>query len=147
MKIGRYDEFQLANRHRIAFQTMGIMLALIFVNGLYKDSYGIWASPILEAAVLINIPILYFAIMTVAKNAYLSKEDNPIFILVGLGIALVFGLFTIMPFIFDGAFTIVEDGKLGGQIIGLWITLFTGGILTTLLIRKMLDRRKVSEED
>ena len=86
MKNARYDEFQIANRHRIAFQSFILVLILIGVNGYVKAGYGVWATPLLESFILVSIPGMYFAMMSIAKNAYFSKNDNPMFSIVLLGL-------------------------------------------------------------
>ena len=49
----KYDEFQLAKRHKIAYQTLIMLLVLVWINGYVKGSYGVWAEPYLESLVLI----------------------------------------------------------------------------------------------
>ena len=54
----RYDmmNFNSRTRHKIAFQSFILVLVLIGLNGYVKAGYGVWASPLLEAFILVWIP-------------------------------------------------------------------------------------------
>lgn len=147
MKSTRYDEYQLKNRHRIAFQTMVLLLALVMLNGLLKERYGIWAPPNLESIVLIYIPGMYFSIMSIAKNAYFSKKDYPSLVISLFGLAVVLGLFAVVPAILNGTFVFVENGLLTNQVGSLFIPTMFGGILIAITIRKLIDKRKDTIND
>lgn len=147
MENSRYDEYQLKNRHRIAFQTMVLMMALIWINGFFKNSYGVWAPPLLEALVLLYIPGMYFAMGSIIKNAYMSKKDSPVFIHISFGLIFLFGLFSLVPFIIDGSFTFVENGQLSDRIGIVLLTTLFGGLLIALLIRKWIDKHRNGLED
>lgn len=147
MENRRYDEYQLKNRNRIAFQTMIILLILVMLNGFIKDSYGIWAPPIIESLVLIFIPGMYFAIMSIAKNAYFSKRDYPVLIMLLFGLAAVLGLFANVPAILNRTFIFVENGQLSNQISSLFIPILFGTMLIAIIIRKWIDKRKDIIED
>ena len=73
----KYDGFQLAKRHKIAYQTLIMLLALVWINGYVKSSYGVWAEPYLESLVLIYIPGFYFAGRSIWLNAYIRANDRP----------------------------------------------------------------------
>lgn len=145
MKKPQYDEFQLANRHRIAFQSFGIAIAAIMISGYVKQFYGVWAEPLLEMLVMIYIPVMYFTTMAIVKNAYLRQKDHPVPIIIGFGMAAIMGLFSFVPAMIDGRFMFVENGQLSNQIGSVFITLFAGGISIALLIRKIRNRRMLEE--
>ena len=44
MQKDRFDEFQVAKRHRIGYQTLFLTIALIVANGIIKMNF-IWADP------------------------------------------------------------------------------------------------------
>lgn len=145
MKIGKYDEFQLANRHRIAFHTMILVMVLVWSNGFFKESYGTWASPQIEALVLLYLPGMYFAVMSIAKNAYLRKKDSSVLIISLFSLIVVLGLFTIIPSILEERFTLVENGQLNDRIGSLLVTGLFSAMLITLLIRKRIDKHQMRD--
>jgi hypothetical protein len=141
MKNARYDEFQIATRHKIAFQSFILVMILIGLNGYIKVGYGTWASPFLEAFIMVWIPGMYFAVMSIAKNAYFSKNDYPVFVVVVLGLAAAMGVFSTVPFIFSEEYPLIENGQLSDRIMGLLIAIISVGMGVTLIIRRILDRR------
>jgi len=59
MKNVQYDEYQMLNRQKIAYQSFFIAIPLIIINSLINTIH-IWAVPIYEGFVLAGIPLLYF---------------------------------------------------------------------------------------
>lgn len=147
MKNLRYDEYQLKNRHQLAFQTLILIFVLVMTNGLLKESYGVWAPPLLEALILIFIPGMYFAIMSIAKNAYFRKKDYPILVIILFGLAAVLGLFSFVPAILNGTFIFVENGQLTNQVGSLFIPILFGGMVIAIIVRKMINKREDAMED
>lgn len=145
MRKARYDEFQLANRHGIAFQSLIIAMAVIMISGYIKYFYGIWAPPLLEMLVLVFIPGMHFMIMSIVKNAYLSRKDYPGLVIVCFLLAAVMGIFSFVPAMIDGRFVFVENGQLSDQVGSLFITAFAGGASIALLIRRMKNRKILEE--
>jgi hypothetical protein len=141
MKNKRYDEFQIANRHKIAFQTLILTMILIGLNGYIKEGYGTWASPLLEAFIMVWIPGLYFAVMAISKNAYFSKKDYPVPVVVLLGLAATMGVFSTVPFIFSVGYPLIENGRLNDRIMGLLIAIISVGMGVALIVRKVVNRR------
>jgi hypothetical protein len=141
MKIKRYDEFQIANRHKIAFQTLILTMILIGLNGYIKEGYGTWASPFLEAFIMVWIPGLYFSVVSISKNAYFSKKDYPVPVVVLLGLAATMGVFSTVPFIFSAENYLIENGQLSDRIMGLLIVIISVGMGVALIVRRVLNRR------
>lgn len=146
MKTARYDEFQLANRHRIAFQTLIITFLMIMINGYVKFFYGVWAEPMLEMLVMIIIPVMYFTIMSTAKNAYLGQKDQPTTFIVAMGIAATFSGISVISYITSGMFALVEGGQLTNQVGNLLLFLFTGGTAVAQITRRMINKRMLEKE-
>ena len=146
MKNARYDEFQIANRHRIAFQSFILVLILIGINSYVKESYGVWASPLLEAFILVSIPGMYFAMMSIAKNAYFSKNDYQMLSIFLLGLAATMSVFSTVPFIFSDVHPLIENGQLSDWVMGLLIATISGGMGVALLGRRVINKR-VEEVD
>lgn len=147
MKKAKFDEFQLANRHRIAFQTLFIAIALIGVNGFIKENYLVWAPPYLESLVLIYIPMMYFFMMSIAKNAYLSRRDHPVLLITLFGFVAFMSLLPIALSAIDGEFHLIEHGQLSDRIGGLLLGISFGGGFVASLIRRVLDRRAMKNDD
>ncbi|WP_172370603.1 hypothetical protein [Sporosarcina jiandibaonis] len=141
MKKARYDEFQISNRHRIGFQSFILAMILIGLNGYIKAGYGIWASPLLEAFIMVWIPGLYFAVMSISKNAYFSKNDYPIALVFLLGLAATMGVFSTVPFIFSEEYPLIENGQLSDRIMGLLIAIISVGMGVAMIVRRVLNRR------
>lgn len=141
MKNARYDEFQIANRHKIAFQSFILVLVLIGINGHVKAGYGIWASPYLEAFILVWIPGMYFAVMSIAKNAYFSRNDYPVFYVLLFGLAAIMGTISTVLFIFSEEYPLIENGQLSDRIMGLLVTIISGGLGVALIVRRIVNRR------
>lgn len=141
MKKGKYDEYQLAKRHKIAYQTLIGVFGLTLVNGYVKSNYGVWAEPHIESLMLVLLPGFYFASASILQNAYFRMKDYPISILLLSGFAMGFGLLIIGIFAFSGSFQLIENGKLSGDIELFLFTLLFLVVFLTLMIRKKLDSR------
>ena len=144
----KYDEFQLAKRHKIAYQTLIMLLVLVWINGYVKSSYGVWAEPYLESLVLIYIPGFYFAGRSIWLNAYIRANDRPsmpILMIILTGFIGVLGLLSLGFSVFAGTFHIVENGQLGGQI-GLLLMSLLFTMMSVLLVVRRFVNRKVIEE-
>lgn len=113
----QYDEFQLAKRHKIAYQTLILLFAMVWINGYVKSGNGVWAVPYLESLVLIYVPGFYFASSSIWQNAYIRANDRPsmpILMMVLTGFIAAFGLLSLGFSIFSGTFRVVDNGQLGG---------------------------------
>lgn len=146
MKNARYDEFQLASRHRIAFQTLVITFLMIMINGYVKSFYGVWAEPLLEMLVMIFIPVTYFTFMSIAKNAYLSQKDQPIIFIVAMGFAAILVFATVISNITSGMFKLIEDGQLTHQVGSLLMLIFTSGTTVAQIARRIINKRMLEKE-
>ena len=115
MKEDRYDEFQIAKRHRIGFQAFFLTIVIIFLNGIIKTNY-IWADPMMEMLVLLYIPMMYMTVMSIWKGAYTSKKvKNPNVYIPAFALVVLFNLFVIGQSIWSGVFVLIEDGKLSNS--------------------------------
>lgn len=141
MTTKRYDEFQLATRHKIAFQTMIFMFFIIMMNGYVKHIYGVWAEPMLEMLLMVIIPAMYFTFMSIAKNAYLSEKDDSTLFIVAMGIAVLLLLATVISNLTSGMFRLVEDGQLTSQAGTLCMLLFSSGTVIIQTIRRRLNKK------
>lgn len=139
----KYDEFQLAKRHRIAYQTLIMLIIMVLINGYVKSSYGVWAEPYLESLVLIYIPGYYFASRSIWQNAYIRANDRPsmlIIMMVLMGFIAAFGLLSLGFSVFSGTFRLVENGQLGGDIGILLMSLLFAMMFVLLIVRWWMDR-------
>ncbi|WP_342514147.1 hypothetical protein MKY34_05150 [Sporosarcina sp. FSL K6-1522] len=146
MHKDRYDEFQVAKRHRLGYQAFFLTIVLIFVNGFIKMNY-IWAEPLMETLVLLYIPMLYMTVMAIWQGAYISKkEKNPNVYIPMLGVAVLFNWFVIGYSLWDGVFVLVVDGKLVNSASILFTATFFTLIVVTMIIRRAADFRALRAE-
>lgn len=136
-----YDEYQLLKRNRISFQTMILFALLVGINGFIKEYYITWAPPMVEAFVLIYIPMFYFTLMSLIKNAYFRELDTKVAVIFIMGLLVTFNLFVIIQGIIYGTFSLVEDGMLSDGIGQVLLVLFFGMIVIAAIINRMKERR------
>ena len=144
----KYDESQLAKRHKIAYQTLIMLLVLVWINGYVKSSYGVWAEPYLESLVLIYIPGFYFASKSIWLNSYIRANDRPsmpILIIILTGLVGVLGLLSLGFSLYAGTFRIVENGQLGEQIGLLLMSLLFTMMSVLLVVMRFVDRKVVEK--
>lgn len=137
----KYDEFQLAKRHKIAYQTLIILLVMVGLNGYVKSNYGVWAEPYLESMVLIFVPGFYFAGRSIWQNAYIRANDRVGLYLFTTGLVAGVSLISLGSSISLGIFRLVEDGQLGGQIGMVMLCLMFTMIFVLLVVRRWVDRK------
>lgn len=140
MKHAKYDEFQLAKRHKIGYQSFILMCIIILVNGYVKSRYGVWADPFLESLVLMFLPGLYFSGASIWKNAYLRIHDNAVLILLLFGFVGTVNFLSLGVSIFSGTFYLIEDGQLGGDSGFVLLTSLFLMMFVLLLVRRRIDR-------
>lgn len=146
MKEDRYDEFQIAKRHRLGFQAFFLTIAIIFLNGIIKTNY-IWADPMMEMLVLMYLPMMYMTVMSIWKGAYTSKKvKNPNVYIPMFGLVVLFNLFVIGQSIWSGVFVLIEDGKLSNSSSILFTTVFFTLITIVMIIRRAADFRLMRAE-
>lgn len=146
MHKDRYDEFQVAKRHKYGHHAFFLTITLIIVNGIIKMNY-IWAEPLMETLVLLYIPMLYMTVMAIWQGAYISKkEKNPNVYIPMLGVAVLFNWFVIGYSLWDGVFVLVVDGKLVNSASILFTATFFTLIVVTMIIRRAADFRALRAE-
>ncbi len=146
MHMDRYDEFQVAKRHRLGFQSFFLTMTLIFVNGFIKMNY-IWAEPLMETLVLIYIPMMYMTVMAIWKGAYLSKKDKNVYMyILPMGFAVLFSWFVIGYSLWDGVFVLVVDGKLATSSSILFTATFFTVVIIAMIMRRAADFRALRSE-
>ncbi|MCG7336671.1 hypothetical protein MHZ95_15500 [Sporosarcina sp. ACRSM] len=146
MKQDRYDEFQIAKRHRLGFQAFFLTIALIVANGIIKMNY-IWAEPLMEMLVLMYIPLTYLTAAMIWKGAYTSKKvKNPNVYIPMFGLVVLFNWFVIGQSIWSGVFVIVEDGMLATSSGILFTTIFFTLATIAMIMRRAADLRMLRAE-
>lgn len=146
MKQDRYDEFQIAKRHRLGFQAFFLTIALIVANGIIKMNY-IWAEPLMEMLVLMYIPLTYLTAAMIWKGAYTSKKvKNPNVYIPMFGLVVLFNWFVIGQSIWSGVFVLVEDGKLATGSGILFTTVFFTLTTIAMIMRRAADLRMLRAE-
>lgn len=148
MQRDRFDEFQIAKRHRIGYHTLFLTIAIIVANGIIKMNY-IWAGPMMETLVLIHIPLTYFTVMLIWKGAYTSRKENEkssnFYILI-LGFAALFSLFVLGQSIWYRTFVLIEDGQLAIGTSILFTATYSMLITIALLVRRAADFRAMKTD-
>lgn len=148
MQNDRFDEFQIAKRHRIGYQAFILTIALIVVNGIIKMNYS-WADPLMEMFVLLFIPLTYLTVLAIWKGAYMSskvKEKNSDFYFLMFGLVALFNLFVLGQSIWYGTFVLIEDGKLAISAGILLQTTFFTLVASTQLVRRVADFRTMKTD-
>lgn len=146
MQKDRFDEFQVAKRHRYGHHAFILTMVLIVVNGIVKMNY-IWADPLMEMIVLMYIPLTYLTVMAILNGAYISRKDKsssfyiPMFRIVSL-----FSLFVIAQSIWSGVFTPIKDGKLDNSAGILFIAAYSTFMTIAMIVRRRRDNRMMREE-
>ncbi|KKG18194.1 hypothetical protein EO98_19385 [Methanosarcina sp. 2.H.T.1A.6] len=136
----KFDELQMLNRQKIAFQTLIFTLALIFVDGFVKTFY-IWATPMVEALVLLSIPTVFFTTRAIMKNAYFvmgTKIKKEIW---GFGAICAFGIIIFAQSIFSGTLNIIENGMLSDDV-SFPILILTYIFIVLAMVVKAVQERK-----
>lgn len=145
MKNDNFDELQVRNRQKIAYQTMFITFIIILFNGIIKEFYiAEWASPALEANILIVIPALYFISACIWKNAYFTetkKSSNIIMLLF-----LIIGVIGIASVLFKKD-NRIENNILSADNSGLVTGLFFIAISIEYWIKSFIDSQKYKYDD
>lgn len=147
MKTKRYDEFQTAKRNKIAMHTLILLFIMVWLNGFFKLSYGEWAPPMLEMYVLIFIPVMYMTNRLIIENAYLSRTDYPLLIIILFGLASVLSIFATVPSMIDGRFQLVEGKQLSDQTGSLLMMIFSCAITISLAMRLYVNHKINKQSD
>ncbi len=146
MQEERFDEFQVAKRHRLGYQAFALTMTLIIVNGIVKMNY-IWADPLMETFVLLHIPVTYLTVMLILKGAYTSKKaKNPNVYIPMFGLVALFSLYVFVQSLWYGTFVLIEDGKLANNASILFQTIFMSLVTIAMIMRRAADRRFTREE-
>lgn len=146
MKQDRYDEFQIAKRHRLGYQALFLTISLIIVNGIIKMNH-IWADPLMEMLVLLYIPVTYLTVMLILKGAYTSKKvKNPNVYIPMSGLVALFGWYVFIQSLWYDTFILIEDGKLTNSSGILFQTIFFTLITIAMIMRRAADFRMLRSE-
>ncbi|WP_342506932.1 hypothetical protein [Sporosarcina sp. FSL K6-2383] len=146
MQQERYDEFQVAKRHRYGHHAFFLTIVLIFVNGLIKMNY-IWAEPLIEMLVLMSIPSTYMVVMTILNGAYMSRKDKNTYLYIPMfGFVSLFSLFVIGQAIWSDVFAPIKDGRLDNSASILFIAANSISMTIAMIVRRRKDSRMIREE-
>jgi len=146
MQKARYDEFQVAKRHRYGYHAFALTMTLIIVNGIVKMNY-IWADPLMETLVLMSIPTTYMGVMMILNGAYMSRKDKNTYLYIPMyGFVSLFSLFVIANAIWSDVFAPIKDGRLDNSAGILIIAANFTSITIAMIVRKRRDIRMMREE-
>lgn len=143
MEKENFDEYQIITRQKIAYQSLFITFTLVLINGWISTDHT-WASPMIQAFVIIVIPTLYFVTCTVLKNAYLSNKTKfPLiqaFLFIGLGVLDVVVSFN--AYTRGGVTSFIADGKLIDGVTPILLAIFFFYIGGIILAKYLLEKEK-----
>ena len=146
MQKERYDEFQVAKRHRYGYHAFFLTMALIVVNGIVKMNY-IWADPLMELMVLMYLPLTYLTVMLILKGAYISRKDKNTYLYIPMfGFVVLFNWSVIGYTLWDGMFVLVKNGKLAVSSSILFTTIYFTLIVIAMIMRRVADFRMMRAE-
>ena len=138
----RYDERQMVARAKAAQLALGVLAALMLVNGFVRELLQTaWAGPFMEAGTLLMAAATVYVLRCVWTDAYFSLRERPkiwarVFaVMLALNAAL--GIVAIV----DG--DVLEDGLLTYRAANLMIA----AMFAALLIAVALKRRKNAREE
>lgn len=146
MQEDRYDEFQVAKRHRYGHHAFFLTMALIIVNSIVKMYYN-WADPLMELLVLMSIPTTYMVVMTILNGAYMSRKDKNTYLYIPMfGVVSLFSLFVIAQSIWSDVFAPIKDGRLDNSAGILFIAANSTFMTIAMIVRRRRDIRMMREE-
>ena len=141
----RYDERQVVARAKAAQLALGVLAALMLVNGFVREILQTaWAGPFLETVVLLLIAGTVYVLRCVWTDAYFALREKPktwgrIFAAM-LVVNVALGVMVIL----DG--DMVEDGLLTFPAANLLIAVMFASLLITMALKRRRDAREEAEE-
>ena len=146
MQKERFDEFQVAKRHRIGYLAFFLTIALVVINGIVKMNY-LWADPLMEMFVLMYIPLIFVTVRMILKGAYVGRKDKNANLYIPMfGVGSLFSLFVIAQSIWSGVFAPIRDGKLDNSAVILFIAAYSTFMTIAMIIRRSKDIQMMQAE-
>ena len=140
----RYDERQVVARAKAAQLALGVLTALMLVNGFVREILQTaWAGPFLEAGTLLMVAATVYGLRCVWTDAYFSRERPKTW-------ARIFAVMTVLNAalgivaIVDG--DVLEDGLLTYRAANLMIAAMFVALLIAVALKRRKDRREEAEE-
>lgn len=139
-----FDEYQQSIRHRAAFRAMLGTYVLVLLNGWICTMHP-WAPPMMQAVVLVFLPTLYFVTATMARGAYLSRQErHPVATgALFLGVGMLFAVVTFTRL--SGGATLVKNGQMTVEGISPMMTfffLYLGAVILAYSLRQSRAKEK-----
>ena len=146
----KFDEMQLLNRYKIAYQTLFVSLGLVFLNGLISERIT-WATPAIQSMIILVITMSYFVTFAVFKDAYIlggNKSLKSTF-LFNLVFAIIFVALIVYHEVSDrssGLSYYFENGVISNSFCMPILAIFD--VYTTIIlgIKILIERKKNAEE-
>ncbi len=139
MKQNNFDEYQLMKRYRVSFQTLILLLIMVFINGMVSDHY-MWATPIVQAMIIVSVSTAYFVSVCLFKDAYIGNHTRNK--AAGLVLFFVLGAANTATSLYANWHTgYVENGALQNDVVSLilgilFLYLSLAGLLSLYVLKK-----------
>ncbi len=75
MKNKEFDEYQISLQKQLCLQTLILTLVLVVANGVISTFYT-WASPFLQAFVILYVATIYFSVVAILKDVFFSNGQS-----------------------------------------------------------------------
>ena len=140
----RYDERQVVARAKAAQLALGVLAALMLVNGFVREILQTaWAGPFLEAGTLLMAAATVYVLRCVWTDAYFSLRERPktwahIFAVV-MVLNAVLGIVSILRG------EMVENGLLTFRAANPMLAAMFAVLLIALALKRRKDRREEAE--
>ena len=90
----KFDEMQLMTRRKIGTQAFFLTMIIVVLNGIISEFY-VWATPAIQACILIYIPMIFYTTSLTFKNAYVvnTKKLKEMQLMNYISIVVYIGIF------------------------------------------------------
>ena len=140
----RYDERQVVARAKAAQLALGVLAALMLVNGFVREILQTaWAGPFLEAGTLLMVAATVYGLRCVWTDAYFSLRERPKTWARIFAVMMVLNAALGIVAIVDG--DVLEDGLLTYRAANLMIAAMFVALLIAVALKRRKDRREEAE--
>lgn len=138
----KLDERQVAVRGRVAGWSTVVMGALVVLNGLAVDRWGMWGDGLQQASTILFLTATFACVWLIWDHAYYQRGDQPRWVLLVFGI--LSGLYAIL--LVRDVHEIWADRRAGNAWLALVMMIFFVSVLVTSGLRGWIDRRPAAAD-
>lgn len=139
------DSCKDRQRCRIAVKTLIFTLFIIALNGILKIQYTIWETPVVEATVLICLPLIFFFTYAILKGAYFVTKDNHLshflsYIIISFLFAII-NMIRVLQAVTYKTFEVISDGQMTHDAsYFIWAAFFVY-LIILILVKKLREHK------